>query len=212
MHQRTEDDWMEITQKFSDDANKFLCKSGLEIDILLVNDLVSDCEPENDDEFILASQAEGFKFLCSVEGKLPWFNGHNKCYNISEICTYKLNHFRHLIPCRTDQHLVSCENYECNMTYKCPGVPWAYVCGGKWDCPSCYDEYPEQTCGQFRICSLMFKCKNSQSCIHLDDVCNRQKDCRAGDDKYICSLKNNLCPSLCTCLLLESAVIVWKNT
>ena len=72
----------EITQKFSHDTNKFLCKSGFEIDILLVNDLVSDCGPENDDEFILASQAKGLKFLCSVQGQLPCFNGHNKCYNI----------------------------------------------------------------------------------------------------------------------------------
>ena len=40
---------MEIAQKISDETNKFLCKSGIEIDILLVNDLVSDCGPENDD-------------------------------------------------------------------------------------------------------------------------------------------------------------------
>ena len=108
---------MEIVQKISDETNKFLCKSGIEIDILLVNDLVSDCGPENDDEFLLESQAEGFKFICSVEGQLPCFNGHNKCYNISEICTYKLNHFQHLIPCRTGQHLVNCANFECNMSW-----------------------------------------------------------------------------------------------
>ena len=108
---------MEIAQKISDETNKFLCKSGIEIDILLVNDLVSDCGPENDDEFLLESQAEGFKFICSVEGQLPCFNGHNKCYNISEICTYKLNHFQQLIPCRTGQHLVNCANFECNMSW-----------------------------------------------------------------------------------------------
>ena len=100
------------------------------------------------------------------------------------------------------------------LSATCPGyycVPWAYVCDGKRDCLSCYDEYPEQTCGQFRICSHMFKCKNSQSCIHLGDVCGGQNDCHSGDDEYLCSLKNQLCPSMCACLLFTISCYKVKN-
>ena len=46
----------------------------------------------------------------------------------------------------------------------------------------------------------MFKCRNSQTCIHVGDICNGQKDCTAGDDEFMCSLTGLLCLSSCLCL------------
>ena len=47
--------------------------------------------------------------------------------------------------------------------------------------------------------------------IHLGDVCNGHNDCHAGDDEYFCSLKNNLCPPMCACLLFTISCYNVKN-
>ena len=91
------------------------------------------------------------------------------------------------------------------MKFKCPEfycIPWSYVCDGKWDCPGGYDEMTEFKCGINRTCRNMFKCRNSQKCIHVGDVCNGLKDCNTGDDEYMCSLAGSFCPSSCICIAL----------
>ena len=68
------------------------------------------------------------------------------------------------------------------------------------DCPGGYDEMKELKCGINRNCRNMFKCSNSQKCIHVGDVCNGLKDCNTGEDEYMCSLAGFLCPSSCVCI------------
>ena len=51
---------------------------------------------------------------CANSNQIPCLNGHPKCYNISEICSYKLNKNCHLIPCRNGAHLDNCKGFNCN--------------------------------------------------------------------------------------------------
>ena len=123
-------------------------------------------------------------------------------YEISEICSYKLNSQGHLIPCNKGGHLQNCEKFECNMMFKCPDfycIPWSYTCDGKWDCPSGYDESIYHKC-ENRTCGNMFKCKMSSVCLHLGDVCNGEFECPYQDDESLCLLKDTTCPSECQCL------------
>ena len=149
----------------------------------------------------------GFKYfsntICQENGQLPCKGGYRKCYNITELCTYKLNKNNLLTACQTGEHVANCRMIECSMKFKCPGfycIPWSYVCDGKWDCPKGYDEIKVLECGINRNCSNMFKCTNSQKCIHVGDVCDSVKDCPAEDDEYMCSLVGSLCPSPCACI------------
>ena len=182
--------------------NTFLCLSNqVVIRLLLVNDLVSDCGPENEDEPHLLLNALGQNCSCSNRYQIPCRKGHSKCYNISAICTYRLNEIQHLTPCRTGEHLENCRQFECNMMFKCSNyycVPWGYVCDGKWDCPNGDEENP--SCSIMHHCNGAYKCKSSQICIHIGDVCNNVEDCPLKDDEYFCLLSNILCPSGCLCL------------
>ena len=88
---------------------------------------------------------------------------------------FNLNKHGHLMPCRTGSHLQSCKNFECNLHFKCPQfycIPWAYVCDGKWDCPYGHDETLYHKCGDSRHFVNLFRCKGSQICIHVEDVCD----------------------------------------
>ena len=123
-------------------------------------------------------------------------------YEISEICSYRLNEQGHLLPCNKGEHLQDCQQFECNMMFKCPDfycIPWDYVCDGKWDCPSGHDESIYHQCGN-RTCINMFKCKMSSTCLHLGDVCDGHFNCPYQDDEYLCLLKDILCPTVCYCL------------
>ena len=87
------------------------------------------------------------------------------------------------------------------MKFKCLNfycIPWSYVCDGKWDCPRGYDE--SNVCGKNRQCRNMFKCVNTQKCIHLGDVCDGYSDCPENDDEFICSLHEIACPYVCSCI------------
>ena len=82
--------------KISNDAvnslNNFTCKNGNDISQILVNDLISDCGPEGDDEYHLNNILNFLhNYKCSLQEQLPCLAGHSKCYNISDICAYKLN-------------------------------------------------------------------------------------------------------------------------
>ena len=129
------------------------------------------------------------------------FSNHT-FYEISEICSYKLNGQGYLRPCSKGEHLQNCKMFKCNIMFKCPDfycIPWGYICDGKWDCPKGYDESIYQQC-ENRAYINMFKCKMSSVCIHLGDVCNGQFDCPYHDDELLCLLKDTTCPLDCQCL------------
>ena len=96
-------------------SSTFICNNGLEIDQCLVNDLVADCGPEGEDEPHLKLILIGKKiFNCKRPNQIPCLEGHSNCYNISKVCTFELNEYGHILPCRTGGHLQNCKTFECN--------------------------------------------------------------------------------------------------
>ena len=125
------------------------------------------------------------------------------CFNILDVCVYRLDILHNLFPCWSGSHIKQCEHFECNQYFKCPRyycIPWGYICDGKWDCPYGYDESSIHDCGLNRTCKHMFKCWYSQLCIHMFDVCNRFEDCPNKDDEAMCELRDVNCPKSCMCL------------
>ena len=194
----------EILQKLSfvDKIKPYKCANALRINFSMVNDLVPDCGPDAEDEQFLKNVKQNKLYTCLNKNQIPCRIGHPKCFNIFDICTYRLDEMNHLIPCRTGEHLQNCRKFECNMLFKCPSshcIPWVYVCDSKWDCPGGFDEL-EHICGSKRQCHNMYKCTQSQICIHLNDVCNSFTDCPHKDDEKYCSLSRISCPLNCQCL------------
>ena len=185
----------------------FICNDSLLIiDMTLVDDLVADCGPEAEDEPALIALTKFDKMLkCRMPHEMPCLEGHPKCFNIANICTYKLNQSGYSFPCRNGGHLENCYRFKCNSKFKCRNsycIPWSYVCDGKWDCPIGDDENFDLICGNKIMCIYMFKCsKTSMICVHLATVCDGILDCPLGDDEILCELANSKCPSFCTCLL-----------
>ena len=140
---------------------------------------------------------------CLDSNQIPCLQGHPKCYNISDICSYKLNTCGHLLPCRNGAHLESCRDFTCNAKFKCPNyycIPFEYVCDGSWDCPTGTDE---NVCHDPQRCNQMFKCKGTFSkCIHLGNVCDNTTNCPLGDDEFLCAARDITCPLNCQCLSL----------
>ena len=70
----------------------FKCKDGSFDDEVMMNDLASDCLLSASDEAmykdILINNAH---LTCVDSGQLPCKHGHQKCYNMTDICIYKLN-------------------------------------------------------------------------------------------------------------------------
>ena len=88
--------------------------------------------------------------------------------------------------------------------FKCPNfycTPLSYICDGKWDCPHGYDEL-YLGCGPNRLCKHMYRCTNSQICIHIEDTCNGFLDCPKNDDEQFCELVTTKCPIHCLCHML----------
>ncbi len=130
--------------------------------------------------------------------------GPSEEYSFGQICTYTLDKFGNLLPCKSGFHLEECKDYQCNAQFKCPQyycIPFAYLCDMKWDCPEGVDESIEQHCAPTRKCSNMFKCVNSQICTHLLDVCDSTADCPFQDDEMFCDLAGILCPTGCYCFV-----------
>ena len=194
--------------------NNFHCNNGQTISDALINDLVIDCEDPQEDEALLVMLFKNHtRFYCPQPDQLPCRTGHPRCFNVSEICTFKLNTLGYSIPCRNGEHLQSCTKFECNMKFHCPGyycIPWSYVCDGKWDCPRGSDESIIPTCIQ-RNCTNMFKCRSSQICIHLSDICNKEIDCPLKDDEYLCYIKEVVCPDGCECLTFVLKCVNTRN-
>ncbi len=169
----------------------------------LVDDLVPDCSDRTDEIVFSDVLHRKMDFPCNPNS-LPCFPGHTKCFNISSLCTYKLNMFFHITPCRTGGHLASCKNIKCNMMYKCLEsfcIPWSYVCDIKWDCPEGMDELNE-TGTELSGCTNMLKCTGTKEmCVHLGKICDGMEDCLQGEDEQFCDLHGFQCPKSCHCLL-----------
>ncbi len=182
--------------------SSFYCSSGVLLSSSLVNDLVADCGASAEDE-MFGRQTSGRDF-CAAKGQLSCRFGYSKCYNISEICSFRLNTFGLLHPCRTGDHIQNCKAFECNVMFKCPNyycIPWSYVCDRKWDCPGGFDESVAILCREKRFCRSMFKCHMHQVCVHLSNLCDSISDCPLDEDESFCELSNAHCPEGCHCLL-----------
>ena len=184
-----------------------LCDSGLELDVMLKNDLVPDCGPGGEDEPLLASLLQMFVIQpCLKPYELPCEKGHSKCYNITEICIYRFDHLKHMTPCRNGAHLQNCRNFHCNNHFKCQDsfcISWAHVCDGKWDCPFGQEEINTHICEESLHCIGIYKCRGERpQCVPLINVCDEFYDCLIGDDEYFCELETIHCPLKCCCFLL----------
>ncbi len=202
------------TTEVSFSKTKLWC-DGDRIDANLWNDLVVDCANGStaDETELKALLTTGTISLCVDPQQLPCRQGHSKCYNISDICYFKLEVNKCLWPCRNGGHLEKCHAFECNSKFKyhtsyC--IPWSYVCDGKVDCPNKEDEYMKAVCHQQSKCSEMFNCKNMRfTCIDLQNICDGYNDCIQGDDEMLCDLKLVDCPDSCSCL---SFALVCKDS
>ncbi len=109
----------------------FKCSNQKVINQTLVNDLVSDCNLGGEDEPILVDLLADKHFqTCTQPFELPCVLGHSKCYNVSDICLFKMNKFNRLEPCSNGGHIQSCGSFECNRGFKCSSsycIPWGYV-------------------------------------------------------------------------------------
>ncbi len=144
---------------------------------------------------------EEYQFSCEEDN---W-----TCFDISDMCKYKLNGYGMLIPCLTGAHLGQCKDYECNIMHKCPGyycILWNYVCDSFWDCPNGNDEL-SSGCLQYRMCLNMFKCERYHICIHVAQVCDEIPDCPSGDDELLCAVQSIECPAGCVCLALAASCV-----
>ena len=62
----------------------------------------------------------------------------------------------------------------------------------------------------------MFKCRNSQICLHTEDVCNGYVECPHREDEILCELSNLKCLDGCVCLkfaiMCKNATLLVNNT
>ena len=188
-------------------TNTFICHDGKSIHESLLDDLIFDCGPEGEDELNLISLLKHEIYVsCTEPDMIPCKEGHSKCYFLKDVCTYKLNKYNNLLPCRDGGHLHDCRNFECNLMFKCKYaycVPWSHVCDGKWDCPEGNDELHNPVCTEYPFCMEMYKCRNTtQTCVFLGNVCDGNKGCFFGDGELYCQLNFIKCPLKCIFLLL----------
>lgn len=181
---------------------QFKCGNQKSLPVEQVNDLISDCDPDDEDEVFLRNVVKGMYFSqCSNPNQLPCLPGHPLCYNITDICVYRVESAGLLKPCRTGSHIQHCQTFECHALWKCPGsycIPWACRCDGKRDCPGGNDE---QDCSSnLWNCHKKFKCYGSNVCLAVSNVCDTHVDCPHKDDEVMCDLNKNICSRGCSCL------------
>ena len=184
-----------------DEIDRHVCYFGPLVNSDLVNDLYADCFTSNDEPILKVLLTKHIFSSCNHSNKLQCLEGHSKCYNASDICSYRLNMYGHLLPCRNGAHLENGKDFECNMRFKCPNyycIPYEYICNGIWDCPRGADEI---VCEDQHRCNYMFKCKgNINLCIHIGNTCDGIVNCPLGDDELLCEVSNISCPFNCHCL------------
>ena len=184
----------------------FKCGNDSVIDTVLGNGLVGDCGNKAEDEPPLISLLLfEEKVHCTLPSELPCRDGHPKCFNITDICTYRLDTNGYNFPYRNGAHLEDCNKFMCNVKFKCESsycIPWSYLCDGKWDCPNGNDENQNDTCLNESVCKYMYKCRKTKMiCIHLFTVCDGMVDCPLEDDENFCIMQNISCPVTCKCLM-----------
>ncbi len=188
-----------------DDITFFACADGKLINSLLVDDFVSDCGSEGEDEPLLKLSVsnENDPASCRLPYELPCYPDHSKCHNITDICVLRLNAFKHLVPCRNGGHLYNCVDFECNAMFKCPQsfcVPWEYICDGQWECSDGADE--AHFCTKMARCHHMYICHQFiLTCVHISNLCDGIQNCPLLDDEDFCDLANSKCPHLCHCVM-----------
>ena len=99
------------------------------------------------------------------------------------------------------QHEHVCTDIVCPHHFKCNEyycVPFKYTCNGRNDCPLGDDE---QSCAD-RNCTGLFKCQNTNTCLHFYEVSDGTVDCKDGDDELYPDL--GTCPMHCDCLTLAA--------
>ena len=195
--------------------NTFKCNNKAYIPAKFLNDLVLDCGYEGEDEPKLKSVlTDGKQFQCKFSDQIPCMEKYSKCFNITNICNYHLDHLGQLMPCRQGNHLENCKSFQCNASFKCKDsycIPWTYVCDGKWDCSNGFDE-AQYYCSHYKFCEKMYKCKGTLGmCIHLGNICNSKDDCPLKDDESHCILQQVKCPLNCRCLSLAITCISLIN-
>ena len=96
--------------------------------------------------------------------------------------------------------LDDCESFLCpNDTFKCPSlycIKLRYVCDGLWDCPSGHDETSCKSSSPG-----LYKCKDTQIHVALENICDNFTDCPFSDDQMLCDIRYVTCPENCSCLL-----------
>ncbi len=192
------------SQNKSVDAHLFLCEDGSQLDLVMVDDLLSDCTLAEDERVFIALLTFNIKHYCKNKNEIPCYPGHHKCFNISELCVFRINNFKHIVPCRNGVHLQQCKTFECDKTYKCPRyycIPWELVCNGHFDCPGGADE-EQWVCLQTQQCKGMYKCHGLKHiCLHMGTVCDKVNNCPEEDDENLCELNTIHCPANCNCLV-----------
>ena len=127
------------------------CSHGNVIDHKIQNNLLPDCDVEVNDNNVMSFSIQ--ESNCTGKGQILCRKGQLTCFNISDVCIYRLDNHGSLIPCRTGEHIQNCNHFECNMKVKCPGfycIPWQYICDGKWDCPGGFDELQRDKCVEMK--------------------------------------------------------------
>ena len=93
-------------EKSMESENKIECQNKRTIQHSLKDDLVPDCGESSDDESQLQNIYIYSKvYPCPKMHQIPCRNGHSKCFEFKDICVYRLNKYKHLIPCRTGEHM-----------------------------------------------------------------------------------------------------------
>ena len=171
----------------------------------LMNDLVPDCNDEQDEymflEYLSGNTTRNIVSAgCKEHYSSPCYPGYYRlCYKRYEICKHTEDEHGKIYPCRNGAHLQFCKEHKCPTFFKCPQtycIENNQVCDGIIQCPNGEDEHNCQY-GALRSCPNLYRCKNSPACIHTTQLCNGKFDCPLQDDEYVCDYQP--CPDECVC-------------
>ena len=186
----------------NDGCEQFLCfNSSKCIDFNLIDDLVPDCDPPDDEPLMLSFSTSSFHqaaSICIANKSLPCIPGHPRCYPLYGLCVYDLDSRGNMRYCRNGAHLSGCEAVGCPDRYKCPGtfcIPVRRVCDGLRDCPGGEEE--EGCHDTPLLCPGFFRCKGG-ACVGLSQVCDGDVDCLMHHDDELYCIRDK-CPLNCIC-------------